>query len=83
MSPESRTGAAEERITIDDIRHRAEYVKAQAITEARGSADAVLGDNGTRTLVMVAGLVVVAASLAFFLGSRSGRARFAEDLLGE
>lgn len=83
MSPDIRAEASEERITIDDIRHRAEHVKSQALSEAKSAVDTVMGENGTRTLVMVAGLVVVAASLAFFLGSRSGRAMFAEEFLSE
>lgn len=82
MSPETPP-IATERISIDDIRHRAEYVKSQALAEAKGAVDTVVGENGTRTLVIVAGLVVVAASLAFFLGSRSGRAALAEEFLGE
>jgi hypothetical protein len=83
MSPEKRTDAIQERITIDDIRHRAENVKSKAITEAKETVDEVIGENGARTLVIVAGLVLIAASLAYFLGTRSGRVGLAEELLGE
>jgi hypothetical protein len=81
MSPETRT--VEPHISIDDIRSRAEAVKTKAVSEAKGAVDAVVGEENGRTLLMIAGVVVVAASLAFFLGARSGRAMAAERLLGE
>lgn len=73
---------AEPRITIDDLRHRAEDVRNKAVAEAKGAARAVVGDSATRTLVIVAGVVVVAASFAYFLGTRSRRRVGIEDLLG-
>jgi len=72
-----------ERITIDDLKHRAESVKSKAISEAKGAVDVVVGQEATRTLLIVAGIVVVAASLAFFLGSRAGRDAMAEQFPGE
>jgi hypothetical protein len=83
MSPDAPSSTAIERVSIDDIRHRAVNVKSQALSEAKGAVDEVLGESGVRTLVIVAGLVVVAASLAFFLGSRTASARMAEEFLGE
>ena len=77
------TKAIEPRVSLDDIRHRADAVKSRALTEARGAVDEAIGTENMRTLVIVAGLVVVAASLAFFLGSRSGKAALAEQILGE
>jgi len=77
------TTAIEPRVTLDDIRHRADAVKARAITEARTSVDEAIGRENIRTLLIVGGLVVVAASFAFFLGSRSGRSALAQEILGE
>jgi hypothetical protein len=72
-----------ERVSLDDIRHRADAVKSRALTEARASVDEAIGRENLRTLLMIGGIVIVAASFAFFLGSRSGRAAFAEEILGE
>lgn len=77
------TRAIEPRVSLDDIRHRADAVKSRALTEARGAVDEAIGGENLRTLLIVGGLVVVAASLAFFLGSRSGRASMAEQIFGE
>lgn len=81
MTPANETLPAE-RVTVDDIRHRLDSVKSLAVEEAKAAADTVLGDN-TRTLVMVAGLVVIAASLAFFLGAKSGSGVAVDRMLGE
>ena len=77
------TTALEPRVTLDDIRHRADAVKSQALTEARGAVDEAIGKENIRTLLIIGGIVVVAASFAFFLGTRSGRAALAEQILGE
>lgn len=73
----------EPRVTLDDLRHQAEAVKTKAVSEAKSAVDTIIGQDTTRTLLMVAGIVVVAASLAFFLGSRSGRASAESDFFGE
>lgn len=73
----------EPRVTLDEIKHQAESVKSKAVAEAKGVADIVVGQESTRTLLMVAGVVVVAASIAYFLGTRSGRAAMAEQMFGE
>jgi hypothetical protein len=77
------TAAIEPRVTLDDIRHRADAVKSQALSEARGAVDEAIGGDNLRTLAAIAGIVIVAASFAFFLGSRSGRGSMAEQILGE
>lgn len=82
MSPQSADRSLE-RVTLDDIRHKAEAVKRQAVDEAKGAADSIARSPETQTLAIVAGLVVAAASLAFFLGSRSGRAVVARQMLDE
>lgn len=75
--------AIEPKVTIDDLKHRAHDVKNKAVAEAKGAVDAVMGDEGQRTLLVIAGIVIVAASIAFYLGTRSARYAGIEDLLGE
>lgn len=73
MSVSDTTGLPERHVTIDEIRQRVETVKSMAVSEAKEAVDMVVDESATRTLLVVAGLVVVAASLAFYLGSRSAR----------
>lgn len=82
MSAE-KTAVPAPRVTIDDLRHRAESVKSLAVTEAKDAVGTVIGKDERRTLMIVAGVVVVAASIAFFLGSRSGRAAMADQIFSE
>ncbi len=72
MSPEAQA-PVEPRVTIDDLKHRAEAVKSLAVRETKDAVNTVFDENATRTLIIVAGVVVVVASLAFFLGSKSVR----------
>lgn len=71
MSTSDTTGLPERHVTIDELRQRVEAVKSMAVTEAKDAVDTVVEESATRTLLIVAGLVVAAASLAFFLGARS------------
>ncbi len=71
MSAKQDITQSAERITLDQIKHRAEAVKELAVSDAKSTVSAVLDTDATRTLFMVAGIVVVAASLAFYLGART------------
>lgn len=73
MSTSDTTGLPERHVTIDELRQRVEVVKSMAVDEAKEAVDTIVDENATRTLLVVAGLVVVAASLAFYLGSRAVR----------
>lgn len=66
---------ASERVTLEDVKHRAEAVRDLAITEARGAAERVLHEDATKTLLVAAGAVVVIVSLAYYLGTRAGSRR--------
>lgn len=79
----SDAAVVEPRVTLDDLRHRAEDVKSKAVAEAKGAVDVVMGESSTKTFLIVAGVVVVAASIAFYLGSRAARAAALGELLGE
>lgn len=79
MSAKAVQPPAEPRVTIEDLRHQAENLKTQAVAEAKSVADVVVRQEATRTIMVVAGVVVVAASLAYFLGTRRGRAMLLEQ----
>ncbi len=64
-----------DRITLDQIRHRVDEVHEIAVSDAKSVASAVVRNEGARALFLVAGVVVVAASLAYFIGARSCRMR--------
>ncbi|MCL2503010.1 MAG: hypothetical protein FWE94_00105 [Coriobacteriia bacterium] len=68
------------RVSLDEIRHKAEAVKSQAIREVRDATDTVVQSKEGQTLAIVVGIVVLAASFAFFLGSRLAAARAARIL---
>lgn len=69
-----------ERITLDDIKHRAETVKDLAVSDVKAAVGRVVSEDATRTLLIVAGVVVAAASIAYVLGSRRGARAFLSDL---
>lgn len=64
---------ATERVTLEQIKHRAEEIKDLAAVEAKDAAARVMGEESVKTLVLVVGVVVVAASVAYYLGARSRR----------
>lgn len=70
MTPATPQVPAEPNITIEDLKHRVETVRDLAVTEAKQTVDKVVDENATRTLLVMAGIVVLAASVAFYLGSR-------------
>jgi hypothetical protein len=68
----SATGARGERLTTDDLRHKALAVRDVATDEARH----LLQRNRVRLIVAGAVVVAVGFSVAYYLGSRAGaRAR--------
>lgn len=65
-----------EPITLEQIKHRAEGIKDLAVVETKEAVGRVFQEDATKTFLIVAGVVVVAASLAYFLGSRAGRGTY-------
>lgn len=61
------------RISIDDIRHRAESVKDLAVTDAKAAVDTVVHADPTKKALVAIGVLVVVASVAYFLGTRAAR----------
>ena len=82
MTPDKGTDIelAEPKITIEDVKRRAEAVRDLAKSEAKRTTDELLHEQVTRTVIV--GVVAVAAfvSFAYFLGSRKGKARSAPPL---
>ena len=66
--------APEERVTLDQLKHRAEQISDLAVSESKRVANEVYEQNVTRAVLVAVGVVVVAASLAYFMGTRAARA---------
>lgn len=58
----------EERITVDDLRHKALAVQKVATAEVKR----VTGTSAVRTVLVCAAVVAVALSMAYYVGSRAG-----------
>jgi hypothetical protein len=65
--------APEERVTLDQLKGRVEKIQNLALSETKRVANDVYDQNITRAALVAVGVVVVAASLAYFLGSKAGR----------
>jgi hypothetical protein len=63
--------APEERVTLEQLKHRAEEISDLAVSESKRVAGVVYDQNVTRAVIVAVGVVVVAASLAYFMGSRA------------
>ena len=70
----------EPKITIDDVKRRAEAVKDLAKSEAKRSANELMHERATQ--VVIVGVVAVAtlASIAFYLGTRRGASKVSPTL---
>lgn len=58
----------EERITVDDLRHKALAVQKVATDEVKR----VTGTSALRAVLVGAAVVAVALSVAYYVGSRAG-----------
>ena len=65
--------APEERVTLEQIKHRAEAIGDLTVSESKRLANEVYEQNVTKAVLVVVGVVLVAASVAYFLGTRAGR----------
>ena len=63
--------APEERVTLDQLKARVERISDLAVAESKRVANEVREENLTKVVLVAAGVVVVALSLAYFLGSRA------------
>jgi len=63
----------QERVSLDEIKQRVAEVQNLAIVQAKEVALEVYEQDVTRIALVAVGVVVVVASLAFYLGSRAAR----------
>lgn len=69
----------EERVSLDDLKHRAETIQNLAVVQAKDVTREVYEQNATKALLVAVGVVVVAASFAYFMG-RHAAERAMRDL---
>lgn len=68
------------KLTLDDVRRKAEHVQQAAQDDVKEVSDRVLS-NGTTRLVMYAAVgVVVAVGVAYYMGSRGAKRATAKAL---
>lgn len=66
--------APAERVTLEQLKQRAESVSNLAVSETKRVANDVVEQDITRIALIAVGTVVVIASLAYFLGRRASQA---------
>lgn len=64
-----------EEITLDEIKQRAGAVRDLALSEAKRVSSEALQQDITKVALVAVGVVVVVASLAYFMGASSARRR--------
>jgi hypothetical protein len=79
MTAQENTTEIAPRITLDDVKHRAAAIKDLAVSDAKDAVAKVTEADLTKKVLIVAGVVIFAASFAYYLGSRAGRGRV-EDI---
>ncbi len=75
MTEQGSTSELAPRITLDDVKHRAEAIKDMAVSDAKDAVAKVTDADLTKKVLIVAGVVIFAASFAYYLGTRSARVR--------
>jgi hypothetical protein len=63
----------EERVTVDELKQRADQIKDLALVRSKQIVREVYEQDVTRAALVAVGVVVVAASLAYYLGARVAR----------
>lgn len=63
----------EERVTIEELKQRAEQIQDLALTRTKQVVHDVYEQDVTRAALVALGVVVVVASLAYFAGARVAR----------
>jgi len=71
----------EERVSLDEIKQRAGAIQDLAVVQVKEVANEIYYQNVTRAALVALGVVVVAASLAYYVGSRAGRRVVEVDVL--
>jgi hypothetical protein len=63
----------EERVSLDEIKQRATTIQDLAVVQAKEVVHEVYEQDVTRAALVALGVVVVAASFAYYLGRRAAR----------
>jgi len=63
----------EERVTVDELSQRVEQIQDMALAQTKQVVHDVYEQNVTRAALIALGVVVVAASVAYYLGTRAAR----------
>jgi hypothetical protein len=63
----------EERVSLDELKQRVGQIQDMALTETKRTVNVVYEQNVTRAALVALGVVVVAASIAYFMGAAAGR----------
>jgi ABC-type spermidine/putrescine transport system permease subunit I len=63
----------EERVSLDEIKQRAGTIQNLAVVQAKEVVDEVYTQNVTRAALVAVGVVVVAASIAYYIGRQAAR----------
>jgi hypothetical protein len=63
----------EERVSLDEIKARATAIQNLAVVQVKDVAHEIYEQNITRAAVVALGVVLVAASIAYYVGSRAAR----------
>lgn len=62
-----------ERVSLDELKQRATNIQNLAVVQAKEVVDEVYTQDVTRAVLVALGVVVVAASLAYYIGKRAAR----------
>lgn len=70
----------EERVSLDDLKQRVGQIQDMALVQSKQVVQEVYEQHVTRAALVALGVVVVAASIAYFMGTRAGRAASVTNL---
>lgn len=63
----------EERVTIDELKQRVGQIQDMALVKTKRAVREIYEQDVTRAALVALGVVVVAASLAYYMGTRASR----------
>jgi pheromone shutdown protein TraB len=62
-----------ERVSLDELKQRVGQIQDMALVQSKQVVREVYEQNVTRAVLVAVGVVVVAASIAYFLGTRASK----------
>jgi len=62
-----------ERVSLDELKQRAGQIQDMALVQSKQVVREIYEANVTRAVLVAVGVVVVAASIAYFLGTQASR----------